>query len=88
MTTHPSVPPSLLADVFESMVAAIYLDGGDQAARRFIHTYLGPEIELAAEGVVGSKLQIAAPATRAARTRHDAHLSTARRERPRPQQVL
>src|SRR5277367_6186209 len=29
MTTHPSVPPSLLADVFESLIAAIYLDGGD-----------------------------------------------------------
>src|SRR5471030_767875 len=24
MTTHPNVPPSLLADVFESLVAAIY----------------------------------------------------------------
>src|SRR3981189_3362344 len=29
MTTSPTVPPSLLADVFESLVAAIYLDGGD-----------------------------------------------------------
>ena len=37
MTTHPSVPSSLLADVFESLVAAIYLDGGDAAARRFIY---------------------------------------------------
>ena len=38
MTTHPSVPPSLLADVFESLVAAIYLDGGDAAAsRKFIY---------------------------------------------------
>ena len=36
MTTHPSVPSSLLADVFESLVAAIYLDGGDAAARAFI----------------------------------------------------
>ena len=36
MTTHPSVPASLLADVFESLLAAIYLDGGDAAARRFI----------------------------------------------------
>lgn len=54
MTTHPSVPPSLLADVFESMLAAIYLDGGDQAARKFICEYVGPEIELAAEGEVGN----------------------------------
>ena len=36
MTTHPSVPSSLLADVFESLLAAIYLDGGDAAARQFI----------------------------------------------------
>ncbi|HET6884505.1 MAG TPA: ribonuclease III [Pirellulales bacterium] len=50
MTTHPTVPPSLLADVFESLIAAIYLDGGDQASRPFIETYMGPEIELAAGG--------------------------------------
>ena len=36
MTMHPTVPPSLLADVFESLAAAIYLDGGDPAAREFI----------------------------------------------------
>jgi ribonuclease III len=54
MTTHPSVPPSLLADVFESLLAAIYLDGGDLAARQFISTTMGPEIDLAAEGVTGS----------------------------------
>ena len=54
MTTHPSVPSSLLADVFESMVAAIYLDGGDAAARQFITDAIGPEIELAAEGETGS----------------------------------
>ncbi len=53
MTTHPSVPPSLLADVFESLIAAIYLDGGDPAARQFIHRYIGPEVELAAAGELG-----------------------------------
>lgn len=50
MTTHPTVPPSLLADVFESLVAAIYLDGGAEAAKTFIVTFAGPEIELAADG--------------------------------------
>jgi ribonuclease III len=54
MTTHPSVPSSLLADVFESLLAAIYLDGGDAAARQFIVATMGPEIELAAEGETGS----------------------------------
>lgn len=53
MTTHPSVPPSLLADVFESLVAAVYLDGGDSAAREFVQKYIGPEVELAAGGELG-----------------------------------
>ena len=53
MTTHPSVPPSLLADVFESLIAGIYLDGGDPAAREFISRYMEPEIELAATGELG-----------------------------------
>jgi ribonuclease-3 len=54
MTTSPSVPSSLLADVFESLLAAIYLDGGDAAARRFIADAIEPEIELAAGGETGS----------------------------------
>jgi len=54
MTTHPSVPRSLLADVFESLVAAIYLDGGHEAARRFIAEHVQPEVELAVEGALGS----------------------------------
>jgi ribonuclease-3 len=54
MTTHPSVPPSVLADVFESIVAGIYLDGGYEAARQFVMTYIGPEVEMAASGELGS----------------------------------
>ena len=50
MTTHPTVPPSLLADVFESLVAAIYLDGGERIARQFIQRHVVPEIEAADEG--------------------------------------
>jgi ribonuclease-3 len=57
MTTHPSVPPSLLADVFESLVGAIYLDGGDPAAREFIQKYLEPEIEMAAAGELGGNFK-------------------------------
>src|SRR5215475_7502505 len=53
MTTSPSVPPSLLADVFESLVAAIYLDGGDEAVRPFVNAFIGPEVELAAAGELG-----------------------------------
>ena len=50
MTNHPSIPSSLLSDVFESLIAAIYLDGGDAASRRFIEEHVGPEIELASQG--------------------------------------
>jgi ribonuclease-3 len=57
MTTTPSVPPSLLSDVFESIVAAIYLDGGDAATREFITRYMGPEIELAASGEMGGNFK-------------------------------
>ena len=53
MSTHPTVPPSVLADVFESLVAAIYLDGGYEPARNFIQEYISPEIELAAAGETG-----------------------------------
>jgi ribonuclease-3 len=49
MTTQTSVPMSLLADVFESLVAAIYLDGGDLASKEFIGRFIIPEIELAAD---------------------------------------
>lgn len=54
MTTHPSVPSSLLADVFESVIAAIYLDGGTPGVREFVERHMGPEIELAADGEMGN----------------------------------
>ena len=50
MPTAGNVPPSLLADVFESLVAAIYLDGGRDAAFEFVQRVIEPEIYLAAEG--------------------------------------
>jgi len=53
MTTYPTIPSSLLADVFESLIAAIYLDGGVQFVRDFIEKHLGPEIDLAAEEETG-----------------------------------
>ena len=40
MAIHRTVPNSLLADVFESLVAAIYLDGGPQPATRFIERHV------------------------------------------------
>jgi len=54
MTNSPTVPPSLLADVFESLVAAIHLDGGHAAARSFIELHMGPEIDLVSGSEHGS----------------------------------
>ncbi|HEY7311657.1 MAG TPA: ribonuclease III [Gemmataceae bacterium] len=57
MHLHTAVPASLLADVYESLVAAIYLDGGLEAARTFILRHLGPEIEEVAEGAHGGNFK-------------------------------
>lgn len=45
-----AMPRSLMSDVFEAIVAAIYLDGGIVEASRFIMEHLEPEIRLAADG--------------------------------------
>ncbi len=47
---HGRIPMSLLANVFESLVAAIYLDGGAEAARQFVETHLRPEIDAVRSG--------------------------------------
>jgi ribonuclease-3 len=46
---HVSMPANLLADVYESLVGAIYLDGGLEPAKKFVLQYMGPEIEEVAE---------------------------------------
>lgn len=53
MTTSPAVPMSVLADVYESLVAAIHLDGGRDAAEDFVRRSMEREIELAASGETG-----------------------------------
>lgn len=45
MSTQTTLPSSLLADVFESLVAAIYLDGGMACAKQFIATHVFPFID-------------------------------------------
>jgi ribonuclease III len=49
MHFHSVIPSNVLADVYESLVGAIYLDGGLEPAREFILKYLNPEIEQVAE---------------------------------------
>lgn len=52
MASSP-VPPSLLSDALESIIAAIYLDGGEAASREFVERVVGPEIEAVASGELG-----------------------------------
>lgn len=51
------MPRSLLSDVFEAIVAAVYLDGGMEAAREFILSHVEPEIRMAAEGQSGGNFK-------------------------------
>jgi ribonuclease-3 len=53
MTFHHVVPANLLADVFEALVAAMYLDGGLEVTKNFVLKYVGPEIEQVVEGAHG-----------------------------------
>ena len=57
MLSLKHIPSSLLADVFESLVAAIYLDGGGEASRQFIETHMGPEALLAVTGEAGKNFK-------------------------------
>ena len=53
MEDQRRLPPSLAAGAFESLVAALDLDGGYEAAASFIRRFLLPEIETAAQGDPG-----------------------------------
>jgi len=43
--TGSNIPANMLADMYESLVAAIYLDGGLEVVKAFVLKQLGPEIE-------------------------------------------
>ncbi|RMH10141.1 MAG: ribonuclease III [Planctomycetota bacterium] len=49
MQMHPELPPSLAAAVFEAVIAALHIDGGPHASRRFIESIIEPVIEQAAQ---------------------------------------
>jgi ribonuclease-3 len=54
MGGQDETPSSVLADVFESLIGAIYLDGGMEAAKRFILSHIEAEIEATVEGHGGT----------------------------------
>jgi ribonuclease-3 len=46
---HEPLPPSVLANLFEAVTAAVYLDNGLDAARAFVLRVLGPEMRAVAD---------------------------------------
>lgn len=57
MHIHTAVPSNLLADVFESLVAAIYLDGGLEAVKPFILKHITAEIDEVVEDQHGGNFK-------------------------------
>lgn len=53
LAVHEQIPSSILAAVFESLIAAIYLDGGWTAARDFVTGVLSDEIKTVARATHG-----------------------------------
>lgn len=49
ISTRTKLPPSVMAAVFEALIAAVKLDGGLKAARRFILKHVVPFVERASE---------------------------------------
>lgn len=48
VTKNRSFPKSLISDVFESVVAAVYLDGGMETIRKLLHHWMADDLQLAA----------------------------------------
>ncbi len=57
MTAQEELPQSVLSDVFESLIAAIYLDGGWDAIRTFLHTHVVPRVAAVATGDHGENFK-------------------------------
>jgi ribonuclease-3 len=53
MGARAGTPSSMLADVFESLIGAVHLDGGIEAAKRFVVRHIEREIDAAVEGQGG-----------------------------------
>src|SRR5262249_21063693 len=60
VSPYGEIPPNMLADVFESLVAAIFLDGGWDEARGFVLGFIQPEVERVAREAItaNSKSQL------------------------------
>ena len=54
MNAQAEMPMNVLADTFEALVAAIFLDGGYEAAKAFLLEFLEPHVEEAAAQALSS----------------------------------
>lgn len=57
MAASSHVPRSVMSDVFESLIAAVFLDGGYEAAREFVLRHMASEIERAEGGEHGENFK-------------------------------
>ena len=65
-----SIPESILANAIESLIAAVYLDGGLEAARDFIDRFFNQEMNTAAEEIDSANFK---SALQTASLRHQYH---------------
>ena len=49
LMTSERIPESVIAAVFEALIAGLYLDGGLEAARNFVERVMDPELDLATQ---------------------------------------
>jgi ribonuclease III len=59
MEHRGEIPQNLLADVFESLVAAIFLDGGWDEVKKFVMKFIEPEIEAVANDAINNNAKSA-----------------------------
>ncbi len=59
MENRGDIPANLMADVFEALVAAIYLDGGWSVVREFVREFVEPEIDAVASDAVNNNAKSA-----------------------------
>jgi ribonuclease-3 len=52
--TYGEMPSNMLADVFEALVAGIFIDGGWDAAKTFVLRFIRPEIERVAREAISA----------------------------------
>ena len=54
VSTYGEIPENMLADVFESLVAAIFLDGGWEEAKAFVLRFVEPEVDRVARDAIAA----------------------------------